>query len=860
MVLMRGASWLVIPLLLAGCGGSGGGSGGGASTAAGVTSAAPTPLGSGSTAAGTTSAATTTPPAATRVALTPRGLSVHGRTKLLYGGEVQYFRIKDPTGDVAKTHQMWADALDKVVAAGMNLVTTYVPWDVHEPRDGVFDFAGLNDLPKFLEMCHARGLQVIFKPGPFINSEWPYGIGSFGAIPEWFKAKFPGSLARKPDGSPFTVDLIGRAHGRQPSLFAPELLQYTERYFARLVPIIDEFVRVKSTIIGLQVDNETNFYFGDRYASDYGPHGLAQFRGFLRTKYATVAALNAAWGTSYASFDQAEPPRRRPDRGAPVRENLRHQDWFDAGHAGIEAFHLALRRMWERLGVREPDVLLCTNDSPHTFIGRDLSQWRGATKNTGGVAMLDAYPKQLPTSGGKPFDLPFLTSFFSKRFAASNASYAFAGGPPVGPGKCYGAELEGGLFSIPILNLALPVPVQTTDAILLQHIGRGSALAAVYVLHAGRNRDGTPYFTNAAIAIDGRPQPRYDALKRWGDVVTKHGDELLASDEVESQVAIVVDERFDAPAGGVAGHPAKTQVDTSCGLFGLLEDAGLNPAVVDLSTARAGALDAYKLVFFANPDVVHEDSAALLDAWVRRGGLLVNVGHRGRHDQAWRPGQRTGALLAGGLFSDATDAGVFENNLVAHGNMNLRVPAGPAGALGVGPFMAKYSLGPNATPLAWDRTFPFGQDGDVVAWTAARGAGTVVHLGGSPGWRWDDSRWYDSPEDELLRARALARWAAARVNVRPVASVKDAQGTCWARRVPGGATFLFVQSRLDRAATLTVELHDPAALGLSPTTRYALEDAKAGTTLATGRTGDDLARLGIAVPLDVYGTAVVRIR
>ena len=75
-----------------------------------------------------------------RVAITPRGLRIDGRTRLLYGGEVQYYRIRDPQGDVEKTQAMWAETLDRVASIG-NLVTAYVPWDWHERREGRFEAA-----------------------------------------------------------------------------------------------------------------------------------------------------------------------------------------------------------------------------------------------------------------------------------------------------------------------------------------------------------------------------------------------------------------------------------------------------------------------------------------------------------------------------------------------------------------------------------------------------------------------------------------------------------------------------------------------------------------------------------------------
>ena len=57
------------------------------------------------------------PPMSGRVALTERGIEIDGRARLLYGGEVQYYRIRDKAGDVAKTHALWAEALDQLLAA-----------------------------------------------------------------------------------------------------------------------------------------------------------------------------------------------------------------------------------------------------------------------------------------------------------------------------------------------------------------------------------------------------------------------------------------------------------------------------------------------------------------------------------------------------------------------------------------------------------------------------------------------------------------------------------------------------------------------------------------------------------------------
>lgn len=48
----------------------------------------------------------------------------------------------------------------------------YVPWNFHEPVQGVYDFEGDQDLEHFLGLANETGLLVILRPGPYICAEW----------------------------------------------------------------------------------------------------------------------------------------------------------------------------------------------------------------------------------------------------------------------------------------------------------------------------------------------------------------------------------------------------------------------------------------------------------------------------------------------------------------------------------------------------------------------------------------------------------------------------------------------------------------------------------------------------------------
>lgn len=59
----------------------------------------------------------------------------------ILSGEVEYARI--PRED-------WRDRLRKVRAMGLNTVTVYVFWNLHEVHPGEFDFSGQKDVAEFL--------------------------------------------------------------------------------------------------------------------------------------------------------------------------------------------------------------------------------------------------------------------------------------------------------------------------------------------------------------------------------------------------------------------------------------------------------------------------------------------------------------------------------------------------------------------------------------------------------------------------------------------------------------------------------------------------------------------------------------
>ena len=74
----------------------------------------------------------------------------------------------------------WRDRMRKMKAMGLNTLTTYVFWNVHETSPGHYNFSGQNDLAGYLREAQQEGLYVILRPGPYVCAEW-----EFGGFPAW---------------------------------------------------------------------------------------------------------------------------------------------------------------------------------------------------------------------------------------------------------------------------------------------------------------------------------------------------------------------------------------------------------------------------------------------------------------------------------------------------------------------------------------------------------------------------------------------------------------------------------------------------------------------------------------------------
>lgn len=100
---------------------------------------------------------------------------LNGKPFVVKAAELHYPRIPRP---------YWEHRIKMCKALGMNTICLYVFWNIHEQREGEFDFTGQNDVAEFCRLAKKNGMYVIVRPGPYVCAEW-----EMGGLPWWLLKK-----------------------------------------------------------------------------------------------------------------------------------------------------------------------------------------------------------------------------------------------------------------------------------------------------------------------------------------------------------------------------------------------------------------------------------------------------------------------------------------------------------------------------------------------------------------------------------------------------------------------------------------------------------------------------------------------
>lgn len=230
-----------------------------------------------------------------------RRILLDGEPRLVLAGEIHYFRTP---------REEWDRRLDQLQEVGCNTVASYIPWLWHELPDGTIDLTGTTraerDLNAFLELCAARGLWFIARPGPFQMAE----LKNEG-LPHRLYREHPEIVPVGWDGVPTPTSSV--------DYLAPAFLEEVENWYAAVMPLLAQHLPSHGgPLIAVQLDNEIGMLAWVSNSPDLTDHLLEDLRGWVRT--------------------------HRPDaaRTYPALEGP-HEDWARAVRSPQEAWAGALR-------------------------------------------------------------------------------------------------------------------------------------------------------------------------------------------------------------------------------------------------------------------------------------------------------------------------------------------------------------------------------------------------------------------------------------------------------------------------------------------------------------------------------------
>ena len=230
---------------------------------------------------------------------------LNGKPFIVKAAEVHYPRIPRP---------YWEHRIKMCKALGMNTLCLYVFWNIHEQREGEFDFTGNNDVAEFCRLAQKNGMYVIVRPGPYVCAEW-----EMGGLPWWLLKK---------------KDIRLR---EQDPYFMERVKIFEQKVGEQLKPLT---IQNGGPIIMIQVENEYGSYGEDKpYVSEirdclrgiYGPE-LALFQCDWSSNFEKNGLDDLTWTMNFGTGANIDQQFRRlgelrPD--APKMCSEFWSGWFD---------------------------------------------------------------------------------------------------------------------------------------------------------------------------------------------------------------------------------------------------------------------------------------------------------------------------------------------------------------------------------------------------------------------------------------------------------------------------------------------------------------------------------------------------
>jgi beta-galactosidase len=400
-------------------------------------------------------------------------LSDATRGRLLFGGDYNPEQWPEET---------WHDDVRLMKDAGVNSVTLGVfSWAKLEPRPGERDFGWLDRL---MDLMHANGIGVVLATPT-------------SSPPPWMGRLHPETLPRDEDGR--TEWWGGRQH------FSHSSATY-RRYAAA---ITEDLAARYGSHPALRMWHINNEYC----THDWGPEAEAAFRRWLREKYGTLDALNAAWGTAFWSQGYGDWYEVLPPRHAHYMKNpTQVLDFKRFTSDALLECYLAERDIVTR---HTPDIPVTTNFMP-VWQGQDA--WRWAERED--VVSIDVYPDPRDPFGGQ----------FSA--LVHDMTRSQAGGRPW-------MVMEQAAGPVNRRGVNHPKPAGLNRLWSLQAVARGADTVCYFQWR--QSRQGAEKFHSGMVSHAGEHGRTFQEVKRIGAELALLSEKVAGTPVEGAEVAVLLD-------------------------------------------------------------------------------------------------------------------------------------------------------------------------------------------------------------------------------------------------------------------------------------------------------------------------------
>ncbi len=504
-----------------------------------------------------------------------------------YGGGTS--RAPMVSRNPAPERDAWRRDLRAIKALGFNSIKTWVDWASTEPVRGAYR---LDALEQVLSLADDVGVRVIIQ----IYTD---------AAPEWLAKRYPDSS--------FVTDQGARIGSQASPGYCLDHSGVRADMTAFIGAVSSAAAR-HASFYAVDVWSEPHIvnwvWFNTPVEFCYCPHTQARFREWLKGRYRTLDALNAAWYRTFASWNEVEAPR--------FGTILSYTDFIDWKTFVATKLQEDLKLKADASAARGARAVSSHSDAPAIMLsplsgyGNPDDWWMSNVVDHYGTSI---YPKH--ASAATPWSPVRLASALDGIRSAAREKGWWIG------------ELQAGQGATGV-RVASPVTGADLRFWGWAAISRGARAISYYAwypMNSGYESNGY-----GMIELDGRITDRAKIAGEFAGVVSRNGGLFAPLRPHPSRVAILYN-RLSYMAGGNTVAPGLVVRNSMLGVYRALFEQNIQVDFIHPDEVIAGRASDYAVVYLSYPIMLQRPVADALKAYVRGGGTLISEARPAWNDE-----------------------------------------------------------------------------------------------------------------------------------------------------------------------------------------------------------------------------------